>query len=40
MQTLKEQNLKKFCIILTDKDFAKINAVQTVQPEIQISNSY
>ena len=36
MQALKERNLKKFPIILTDKDFAEINAAQTVWPEAQI----
>ena len=36
MQTLKERNLTRFPIILTDKDFAEINAAQTVWPEAQI----
>jgi hypothetical protein len=36
MQTLKERNFKKFPIILTDKDFAEINAAQMVWPEAQI----
>ena len=36
MQTLKERNLRNFPFILTDKDFAEINAAQTVWPEARL----
>lgn len=36
MQALKDRNLKNFPVILTDKDFAEINAAQTIWPEAQI----
>ncbi|CAB4402168.1 unnamed protein product [Rhizophagus irregularis] len=36
MQALKERNLKDIPYILTDKDFAEINAAQTVWPEAHL----
>ncbi|EXX52940.1 hypothetical protein RirG_248570 [Rhizophagus irregularis DAOM 197198w] len=36
MQALKERNLKDTPYILTDKDFAEINAAQTVWPETHL----
>ena len=36
MQALKEWHLKHFSFILTDKDFSKINATQTVWPKARL----
>ncbi|GBC36468.2 ATP-dependent DNA helicase PIF1 [Rhizophagus irregularis DAOM 181602=DAOM 197198] len=36
MQALKEQNLRNFPFILTDKDFSEINAAQTVWPQARL----